>query len=109
MIHRGRRQADRFHGELHVVYVRQPGLSAEDTARLDQHLAAAREASARIEVLPPTDGVRAILAYAGRHGISQIFVGHTQKTGWGARLRANFIERLIHQAEGIDVRVFPSE
>jgi two-component system, OmpR family, sensor histidine kinase KdpD len=107
MIRRGRRQADRFHGELHVVYVRQPALDAEDSARLEQHLGAAREAGARIEVLPPADPVRAILGYAAAHGITQIFVGHTQKTGW--RMRASFIDRLIQQAEGIDVRVFPSE
>src|SRR5262249_36510896 len=51
MIRRGRRQADRFHGDLHVVYIEQPGLSAEDQDNVDRHLAAAREAKAQVEVL----------------------------------------------------------
>jgi two-component system sensor histidine kinase KdpD len=109
MIRRGRRQADRFHGDLHVVYVRQEGLSAEDEASVGQYLAAAREAKAQVEVLRGTDAARAILDYARRHGITQIFVGHSQTRGRLSRFRANLVERLIQEADGIDVRIFPRE
>jgi two-component system sensor histidine kinase KdpD len=109
MIRRGRRQADRFHGELFVVHVRQVGLSPADQQILDQNLGAAREAGARVEVLEGTDPTRAILEFAARHGITQIFVGHSLKTAWQARLKANMVERLILEADGIDVRVFPRE
>jgi two-component system sensor histidine kinase KdpD len=110
MVRRGRRQADRFHGDLHVIYVQQENLSAEDQATVEQNLTIAREAKARVEVLPDRDPVAAILRYAAEHGITQIFVGHSHaKRGAFAGFRPNMIERLIYEAEGIDVRVFPRE
>ena len=107
MIRRGRRQADRFHGELYVVYVQQDQLSAGDQATLDQNLAAAREANAHVEVLHAEDAVGAILDFAARNRITQIFVGHSQQGGLLNRWKPNPVERLIMDADGIDVRVFP--
>jgi two-component system, OmpR family, sensor histidine kinase KdpD len=109
MIRRGRRQADRFHGELYVVYVQQDDLAAKDQSTLDQNLAAAREANAHVEVLHAEDAVGAILDFAAGHGITQIFVGHSQQTGLISRWKPNPVERLIMEADGIDVRVFPHE
>lgn len=109
MIRRGRRQADRFHGELFVVHARQVGLSPIDQALLEQNLNLAREAGAQVEIWGAGDPVRAILDFARRHGITQIFVGHTQEVGWRDRLRTSLVERLILEAEGIDVRVFPNQ
>ncbi|MEX2262741.1 MAG: universal stress protein [Bryobacteraceae bacterium] len=109
MIQRGRRQADRFHGELHVVYVEQDELSPDDRRTLARNLLYAREARAHVQVVHGDDPVGAILRFAGQHGITQIFVGHSQRTGWLDRLRPNPVERLILDAEGIDVRVFPQE
>src|SRR5438874_9565999 len=65
----GRRNADRFHGELFVAYVRQADLSSEDQAALDKNLAVARELGAHIEVLEGRDPVRALVAFAGEKGI----------------------------------------
>jgi two-component system sensor histidine kinase KdpD len=108
MIRRGRRQADRFHGELHVVYVEQEEMSAADSERIESNLAVAREVHAHVEVLRGDDPVRSILRYAEDHGITQIFVGHSQRRGWLDRLRANPVERIILDAEGMDVRIFPN-
>jgi K+-sensing histidine kinase KdpD len=107
MIHRGRRQADRFHGDLHVVYVEQHQSSAADEKMLEQNLAWAREAKAHVEILRAADPIRAILEFAAKHGITQIFVGHGQEAGWMSRLKTNPVERLILGADGIDVRIFP--
>jgi two-component system sensor histidine kinase KdpD len=113
MIHRGRRQADRFHGELYVVYVQQDDLSGTDQKILDQSLEMAREAHAHIEILHGEDPIQAILDYAAAHGITQIFVGHSQagkpRNRWLPDLQANPVERIIMEADGIDVRVFPNE
>ena len=111
MIGRGRRQADLFHGDLYMVYVQQGVLSAHDQAMIEQNLAAAREAAAHVEILRDEDPVEAILQYAYRNGITQIFVGHSQreKSGWLSRWKANPVERLIMESEGIDVRIFPTE
>jgi two-component system, OmpR family, sensor histidine kinase KdpD len=103
----GRRNADRFHGELFVAYVRQPDISPEDQAALDKNLAMAKEFNARIQVLEGRDPARALIGFARDNGITQIFIGHSLREGWWSRLRGNPVERLIDLAEGIDVRVFP--
>jgi two-component system sensor histidine kinase KdpD len=108
MLRRGRRQAERFHGELHVIHVEQDEMKPEDRIRIDQNLAVARDLGARVEVLRDEDPVHAILGYSGEHGITQIFLGHSQRRGWLERLRSNPVERLILEAEGIDIRVFPN-
>jgi two-component system sensor histidine kinase KdpD len=109
MIHRARRQADRFHGDLYVVYVEQDGLNAADQLLIRENLDYAHEAKARVELLTGEDATEAILDFAAKHGITQIFVGHSNQGGWASRLRANPVERLIMEADGIDVRVFPNE
>lgn len=103
----GRRNADRFHGELFAAYVRQFNLSKEDEAALERNLDIAREVGAIIKVLEGPDVVRALITFAREIGITQIFIGHSMRSDWWHRLRGNPVERLIDLAEGIDVRVFP--
>jgi two-component system, OmpR family, sensor histidine kinase KdpD len=107
MIRRGRRQADRFHGDLHLVQVRGDEGSPEEESQLEEHLALAREAQARVQILRDVDPVHAILDYATAHGITQIFVGHGQDVRLLGRFRPKIIDRLIRDADGIDVRIFP--
>lgn len=107
MIASGKRNADRFHGELYVVYVEQPGLTDADHMTLAHNLALAREVGAHVEVLPPGDPVDAILNVAAERGITQIFIGHTQRRGRWTRLFGGPVDRLVRRAEGIDVQVFP--
>jgi two-component system, OmpR family, sensor histidine kinase KdpD len=109
MIRRARRQADRFHGDLYVVYVQQDNLKEADEGLLRDNLDVAHEAKAQVKLLTGEDAVQAILDFASQHGITQIFVGHSNQTGWASRLRSNPVERLIMGADGIDVRIFPHE
>jgi K+-sensing histidine kinase KdpD len=62
---------------------------------------------ARLNVLEGSDQVATILDYARRHSITQMFVGHTLKRSWAARLWGTPLGRLVREAEGMDVRVFP--
>src|SRR3989441_1172614 len=71
----GRRNADRFHGELFVAYVKQTELSPADRAKLDMNLEIAREMGGQIEVIEGHDAVRALVAFARKRGITQIFIG----------------------------------
>lgn len=103
----GKRNADRLHAELYVVYVEQPELTDADRLTLAHNLWLAREAGAHVEVLPQGDPIDAILNFAVERGITQIFIGHTQRSGWWTRLLGGPVDRLIRRAEGIDVQVFP--
>jgi two-component system sensor histidine kinase KdpD len=107
MMESGRRNADRFHGQLYVIYVQQPMLSQGDRFILQQNLDYARQLGAQVEILSGLDAVDAILRFAHQKGITQIFIGHSMREGGWRRLWSNLIERLIRSAEGIDVVVYP--
>ncbi len=107
MLASGRRNADRLHGELFAIYVVQENLTEEDRMANERNATLARAQQARLEVLEGKDAVATILDYARRHNITQIFVGHNLRRTWRSRLIGTPLERLIRDAEGIDVRVFP--
>jgi two-component system sensor histidine kinase KdpD len=107
LLNSGRRNADRFHGELFAIYVTQKDLTAEDQLAIDRNAMLARAAGAQVDRLEGGDPVAAILDYARARGITQIFVGHNLRPSWRNRLGGGPLDRLIRDAEGIDVRVFP--
>jgi two-component system sensor histidine kinase KdpD len=107
MLASGRRNADRFHGELCAIYVTQENLTAEDRMALERNVVLARAQQAHVETLEGKDPIKTILNYARDHGITQIFVGHNLRRSWRDRLGGTPLDRLIRDAEGIDVRVFP--
>jgi two-component system, OmpR family, sensor histidine kinase KdpD len=108
MLASGRRNADRFHGELFAIYVMQENLTPEDRLVLERNVTLANAQQAHVETLAGKDPITTILEYARTHGITQIFVGHhIRPRGWRDRLGGTPLDRLIADAEGIDVRVFP--
>src|SRR5215468_56745 len=107
MLASGRRNADRFHGELFAIYVMQENLTDEDRMALDRNVTLARAQHAHVETLQGKEPIAKILEYAREHGITQIFVGHNLRRSWRNRLGGTPLDRLIRDAEGIDVRVFP--
>ncbi|HLJ44439.1 MAG TPA: universal stress protein [Bryobacteraceae bacterium] len=107
MLETARAIADRFHGELIVAYVNQPEISPQDRAALDERLALARAANARIEILDGEDIVTTILDFAKSRGVTQLFIGHTQRSSFWSRVVGSPVDRLIRLSESMDVRVFP--
>jgi len=107
MIESGRRNRDRFHGELFAVYVRDDRLTPKEEAAYEDLLAKARELGAHTQVLDGYDPVETLMDYARTHRITQIFVGHPSRVHWWDRFLGGPLDRLIRDAEGIDVRVFP--
>lgn len=107
MLASGRRNADRFHGELFAIYVNQPNLTPEDRSALARNVMLARAQEAHVDILEGKDPIGAILEYARTNGITQLFVGHNLRKGWRTRLTGSLLDRLIDEAEGLDVRVFP--
>ncbi|HVO79836.1 MAG TPA: universal stress protein [Terriglobales bacterium] len=107
MIASARQSAARFHCDVVAVSVKQPNLSDAEQKAMEENLARARAAGARVDVLEGHDPVETIVQYARSHGVTQIFVGHSLKTDWRTRLWGSPLSRLIRAAEGMDVRVFP--
>ena len=107
MLASGRRNADRFHGELLAVYVNQPNLTPEDRSALARNVLLARAQQARVDILEGRDPIRAILDFAIREGVTQLYVGHNLRRTWRTHLTGSLLDRLIDEAEGMDVRVFP--
>lgn len=103
----GRRNADRFHGELVVAYMSQPDLTAEEQAALESNLVQARVAQAHIEALDGEDEVDTLLRFAQSRGITQIFIANRRHDGWRERIFGGPLDTLIQSAENMDVRVFP--
>ena len=107
MLASGRRNADRFHGELFAIYVNQPNLTPQDRIALERNVnPRARAERARSTSWRQGSG-RDHPGLRPEHGITQLFVGHNLRRDWRARLRGTPLDRLIRDAEGIDVRVFP--
>jgi len=98
--------AERFHGELIVAYVKQPGISPEDQSALDARLAIASAAGAHIEILEGNQPGHTLLEFARSRGVTQVFVGHSQRRGL-ARLVGSPLDSLIWEGHGMDVHVFP--
>jgi two-component system sensor histidine kinase KdpD len=107
MIETARTIAERFHGELIAAYVNQPETSAADQASLDEKMEIARSAGARIEILDSENPVDALLDFARSRGVTQIFIGHSQRGGLRSRILGNPVDQLIRRSHGMDVRVFP--
>jgi two-component system sensor histidine kinase KdpD len=107
MIASGKRNAERFHGELIAAHVRQGRLDEPARAALERNLEMAREAGAHVEILEGDDPIEAILEFARERGITQIFIGHGLDSQWWHRWTGGPVGRLIRGAQGIDVRVFP--
>jgi len=107
MIRSGRRNADRFHGDLLVCYVRQLGLSTHDQQTIDANLALARELDAQVHVLDSIDPIDAIMRLAREQHITQIFVGHSAPNQWKEWWSRSPVDRLIQAAGDIDIRTFP--
>ena len=106
MLEEAKMVAERFHGELIVAYVKQPNISRADQSALDVRLAIASAAGACIEILEGDDPAQALLDFARSRGVTQLFVGHSQREGL-ARLRSGPLDKLIWDSHGMDVRVFP--
>jgi two-component system sensor histidine kinase KdpD len=106
MLQAGRYSADRFHGHLMAVYVKQPELSRPAEETLAQNLDLARKLGAEVNVLEGADPMGEIIKFAREQRVTQIFIGHTQRSSWRF-WAANPVDRLIEAAEGIDVRIFP--
>jgi two-component system sensor histidine kinase KdpD len=106
MVASGARTANRFHGQLLAVTVKSHELQREDEETLEENLEYARKLGAEVHVLTGSDPIAEIMRFAREQRITQVFIGHTQRSTWKF-WEPNPVDRLIQAAEGMDVRIFP--
>ena len=109
MLQAARYVADRFHCDLLALSVKQKDLNSADEAAVQSHLDLARSVGAEVHVIESNeDAVSAIMEFAKEHGVTQLFLGHSQQEeSWRSVLSRNPLDRLIEAAGNMDVRVFP--
>lgn len=106
MLASGARAGARFHGQLLALYVKQRDLSRAAEETIQENLEFARKLGAEVHVIEGDDPIDAIIKFAREQRITQVFIGHTQQSAWKVWARSP-VDRLIKEAEGMDVRVFP--
>jgi two-component system, OmpR family, sensor histidine kinase KdpD len=107
MLESGQRNARRFHGELLAAYHARPDLTPAERTALERNLALARLAGANPEPLDGEDEADLIIRFARAKGATQIFVARGVGHNWWDRIFGGSVDRLIREAEHMDVRVFP--
>lgn len=104
----GRRNADRFHGELIAAHVADAG---DDASVVHHNLERARALDADTVELPEQDFTEAISRLAQQRGVTQIYLGHARQmaasAGWWPPWARGRLEGLLRRAEGMDLRIFP--
>jgi two-component system sensor histidine kinase KdpD len=109
LIRRGTRLARRVHGRCYVVFVCPPGglqaLPPEQREIITTDLELARTLDADTECLESRNPAPAILEYARKHQVTQIFLGRSSRSRWTEFLRGSVINEVVRGAEGIDVHI----
>ncbi len=110
LLRRGSRMAGRLNTDWFVVYVETPDedalrISAEAQRVLLANLDKARELGAEVVRLQSRDPVTALLDFARSHGVGHVIVGRSTRARWKRPFSRSLIERLIDDAEGLDVHV----
>ncbi|MGA2712564.1 MAG: hypothetical protein ABSG41_05605 [Bryobacteraceae bacterium] len=106
MLASGARATSRFHAQLLAIYVKQRDLTREAEETVQENLEFARKLGAEVHVIEGEDPIDTIIKFAREQRITQVFIGHTQQSAWKIWARSP-VDRLIKEAEGMDVRIFP--
>jgi two-component system, OmpR family, sensor histidine kinase KdpD len=106
MLASGARATSRFHAQLLAIYVKQRDLTREAEETVEENLDFARKLGAEVHVIEGEDPIETIIKFARDQRITQVFIGHTQQSAWKIWARSP-VDRLIKEAEGMDVRIFP--
>jgi two-component system sensor histidine kinase KdpD len=114
LLRRGSRMAGRLNTDWYVVYVqtsreRPDRIDAEAQRHLLGNIDKARELGAEVVRLESDDPGGALIDFARAHRVSDLIVGRTYLPWWRRIVRTPVVERLVREAEGIDLHVVSFE
>ncbi len=104
LVRRGARVAQRGHGDLLVVHVA-TNEERGDTSWLDGIRDLTAQLGGEFELVRADSAVDGVLGFAYRQHVTQIVVGEPLRSRWQELLRGSFVNRLIRQANEIDIHV----
>lgn len=109
LIRRARRTADRVDGPGYAVYVAPDedwtGVPPERRGAVEKHLELARTLHLETHVLYGANVARSLVDFAIRHGVTQMLLGRSRKTGWREFFRRSVIEQVIRLTPWMDIQV----
>jgi two-component system sensor histidine kinase KdpD len=104
LIRRGARVAQRAHGDLLVLHVREDGGST-DPAWLEHVEDLVSDLGGTFDVVDSESPVEAVLGYAYRQTATQVVVGESLRSRWRELFRGSFVNKLIRAAKDLDIHV----
>jgi two-component system sensor histidine kinase KdpD len=114
LLRRGSRMAGRLNTDWYVVYVETPReapdrIDSEAQRRLHTNIEKTRELGGEFVRLRAARPADALLDFARSHRVSDIIVGRGQESWWRRALRLSVLDRLVDEAEGLDVHIVSFE
>jgi two-component system, OmpR family, sensor histidine kinase KdpD len=103
------RMAAGFHAGWYAVYVENPGVSAEDRARVAETLRLAEKLGAETTTLSGHSVSQEILTFARARNINKIVVGKPIHSIWQDFIRRSVLNDLVRSSGEIDVYVISGE
>jgi len=108
LIRRGRRVADYLHADCIALVVQKRTPSErqrKESAVIEKHLRFARSLRIETRVIESDDSAEAVVEFARRNQITQIFVAHSRKRFSKLFLRGNLAESIVRRANDLQVTV----
>jgi two-component system sensor histidine kinase KdpD len=105
LIRRGWRVARRLDADMVVVYVSPQRLSHDEKRAFDCDLDLAVQLNIKVEEISGPSVAQALAKYALANQVTEIVLGHSQKSSWAQMLAGSTVTSLIGLVPGIDVLV----
>jgi len=113
LLRRGARLAGRLNTDWYVVYVETPSeapdrIDSTTQRTLHANIEKARELGAEVVRLRGRDPVTALLDFARSHAVAHVLIGRTNRPRWRRLLGADFMDRMVREAEDLDLYIVGS-
>ncbi len=105
LLRRGAHMAHRLGCPVFALHVETGLLRPAEREALAQNRAFAEGLGATVESLRADDPVEAIAEYVVEHRITQVILGHSQRSRWYELLHGSLVQRLLRRLPEIDIHV----
>lgn len=111
LLRRGARIADYMRGRLYVLFVNHPErfLTKEESLHIETCEKLTKEFGGEFLRVSSHDVPKAIAEIAQEYRITQVVLGHSQKTRWQLIWQGSFVNRLLRYLKNIDLHIIATE